>query len=165
MSNEIKRMDYTDSYGDLIKVTPVLNMYRDNDNLYVGLTSYDEDLEAEDNYCDLTVNVYKLPYLHSAIDTTYSGEAKLKFLQEQGFGELTGNSLRSGFCTYPVFRFNEDKLREIDPETFKAYAKAHNVSLDAKEPLDAKINKAKNRPNGAASQRREPSLDNKNVER
>jgi len=143
MNKNLKRMDYIDSYGDLIKVSAQLDMYRDNDNLYIGLTCYDEDLEAEDSYCDLTVNVDKLPYLHSAIDTTYNGEGKLKFLLDNGFGEPTGKYGHSGFCSYPIFRFNEEKLMEIEPDVFRVYTAMHNKSIERKESLSEKITKAK----------------------
>ena len=32
------------------------------------------------------------------------------FIEENGLGEDTGLRSRSGFCTYPLFRFNVDQL-------------------------------------------------------
>lgn len=37
MSTEKKGYSYKDSYGDEFTVYPKLDMYADNDNLYVGL--------------------------------------------------------------------------------------------------------------------------------
>lgn len=127
-------LSYTDAYGDELSLKPTLNFYLSNNNLAVGLTEYDKELEIEDSYCMLTVNVDELPYLYAAIDTTYGGEQKLQFLKDHALAEPTGEVLHSGFCTYPVYRFNEEKLREIDPNTFKAYQKAHGreSSLDQK---------------------------------
>ncbi len=123
MKNE--KLMYTDSFGDTFEVFPKIDFYKSNNNLYVGLDAYDEDLEAVDSYCHITVNLYELPYLHSAIDLTFGGEAKPKFLEENGFGHFTGEVINNGFGKYPVFEFDEDKIREINPETFAEYAKAH----------------------------------------
>jgi len=128
-----KRMfDYRDSYGNN-SVALVLDMYRDNGNLFIGLEEYDKEYDYWDSYCDVTVNVGKLPFLESAINTEYNGPAKVDFLLQNGFGELTGKSIPSGFCTFPVFKFNADKLKELDPEFFEKYAKEHGVSLDERD--------------------------------
>ena len=146
MNRSMKRMDYMDSYGDIIEVSVQVDVYRENNNLFVGLTCYDEDLEAEDSYCHLTVNVTELPYLHSAIDTTYNGAGKLKFLQDNGFGEPTGWYVHSGYCSYPVFRFREQKLMELEPDTFRVYAMLHNRRAEKKETLEEKISRARSMP-------------------
>lgn len=118
-------MTYIDFCGDANLVFPRLNFYVDNDNLYLGLVSEDLEWGGLEPYCDVTVNIDPLPYLHSCIDTNNNGAKMIAFLEQNGFGEDTGMHMFSGFCLYPVFRFNEDKLREIDPEMFDAYAKAH----------------------------------------
>lgn len=144
-----------------ITVFPTMDMYRNNNNLYLGLDYWDQELEIRDSWCDLTVNVGNLPYLHSAIDTDLSGEDKIRFLIENGFAEDTGKTLLSGFCTFPVFRFREDKLRELNPEVFAAYAKAHGREKEENSPLDHQISEAagKNRSGKA------PSLKKKDPER
>lgn len=146
---EKDKLMYTDSFGDTFEVFPKINFYLDNNNLYLGLDSYDEDLEAIDAYCDITVNIDVLPYLHSAVDLTYGGEGKIKFLEDNGFGHRTGQALRSGFGVYPIFAFNEDKLCQIDPETFAAYAKAHGKD---KPSLDSKIGEAQKKTEAVNSQ-------------
>lgn len=145
MSSEKKGYPYKDSYGDEFTVYPELNMYADNSNLYIGLDSFDEDLGEMDSYCDLTVNICKLPYLESCVDIEYSGEQHMKFLEEQGVGQFTGKWVSSGFLSFPVFRFNEDKLCEIDPKMFAEYAKAHGREVEARQPLDQQIKKASDR--------------------
>lgn len=145
MSAEVKGYPYKDSYGDEFTVYPKLNMYADNSNLYIGLDSFDEDIGEVDAYCDLTVNIHKLPYLESCVDIEYSGDQHMKFLEEQGIAQFTGKWMPSGFMTFPVFRFSEDKLREIDPVMFAEYAKAHGREVEAKKPLDQQIQKASDR--------------------
>ena len=149
MSAEKKGYPYKDRYGDEFTVYPKLNMYADNDNLYVGLDSFDEDLGEIDQYCDLTVNIYKLPYLCSCVNIEYGGEQHARFLEEQGIAQFTGKWMPSGFMSFPVFRFNEDKLREIDPEMFAKYANAYGKEVEVKKPLDQQIQTASDRINTA----------------
>lgn len=146
-----KGYPYKDSYGDEFTVYPKLHMYADNDNLYVGLDSFDEDLGGIDQYCDLTVNIYKLPYLCSCVNIEYGGDQHMKFLEEQGIAQFTGKWMPSGFMSFPVFRFNEDKLREIDPKMFAEYAKAHGREVEAKKPLDHQIQEASDRTSTSES--------------
>lgn len=118
-------MTFIDFKGDANLVFPHLNSYLDNNNLYLGLVTEDLEWGGLTPYCDVTVNIDPLPYLHSCIDTNNNPQQVIEFLEKNGFGEDTGMHMFSGFCMYPVFRFNEEKLREIDPEMFAAYAKAH----------------------------------------
>ena len=69
----------------------------------------------------------------------------MKFLEEQGIAQFTGKWMPSGFMSFPVFRFNEDKLREIDPKMFAEYAMAHGKEVSAKEPLAQQIQSATQR--------------------
>lgn len=127
-----------DSYGDKITVYPAINFYMSDNNLKVGLNHYDEDLEDVDSYCSLTINGdFPHAYLEAAVDTTFNGDRKLEFLVQNGFGEPTGKTMFYGGSSYPIFKFNEDKLRQIDPVTFDAYAKAHGI--DKKPSLDDRI--------------------------
>lgn len=137
---ERKNFIYTDNFGDDNQVSVVFDMYRDNDNLFIGLEEYDEEFDYWDSYCDVTVNVGNLPFLESAININLGGQEKIDFLVKNGFGELTDKILLSGFCKYPVFKFNEDKLKELDPEFFTKYAVAHGKEIYL--PLDSQISGA-----------------------
>ena len=39
-----------------------------------------------------------------------------KFITDNDLGEFTGFTQRSGFCEYPLYLFNVDKLRELCPD-------------------------------------------------
>ena len=39
-----------------------------------------------------------------------------KFITDNDIGEFTGFTQRSGFCEYPLYLFNVDKLREQCPD-------------------------------------------------
>ena len=49
-----------------------------------------------------------------------------KYIKERGYGEpytrFGGEvTAQSGFCTYPLFQFNESKLKELDPDGYETY--------------------------------------------
>ena len=49
-----------------------------------------------------------------------------KFITENDIGEFTGLTKRSGFCEYPLYLFNVDKLRELCPEGMQMYENTIN---------------------------------------
>ena len=54
-------------------------------------------------------------------------------LIEQGFAVDTGLTKQSGYCTYPLWNFDEDFLRSIDPKLYELYSNefdAYMVSMD-----------------------------------
>lgn len=134
MSNSVnKTYELESQYGGSYTVCPKLNMYANNDNLYVGLDCQDPADGFWEPFCAVTVNICELPYLYAAIDTNDNGPKILDFLERNGFGQRTDLSIPSGMCNYPLFQFSAEKLREIDAKTFAEYAKAHGmekVSLD-----------------------------------
>ena len=44
-----------------------------------------------------------------------------KFITDNDIGEFTGFTQRSGFCEYPLYLFNVDKLRELCPDGMDKY--------------------------------------------
>ena len=139
------QMKYTDMFGNMYTVLPKLNCYADNGNLYVGLDFFNDEYSCWEPYADVTVNICDLPFLESALDINNNGSEITDFLVQNELGELTGAVLQSGFCQFPVFKFNEEKLKEIDPDFFKEYAKAHGVSLEVHQPLNEQITDAKDK--------------------
>ena len=55
------------------------------------------------------------------IDTNNYPDAG-EFLQENGIAEPTMFVMRSGYCYYPLYRFNEDFLREHGGENYQTYS-------------------------------------------
>lgn len=129
---------YESAYGP-VTVVPRLGIYHDN-NLYMALLSYDDELRAWDHFGNVTVNITQLPFLFGTIDTNNNGDKIVAFLEENGFGHATGHSLQSGFCEYPVFRFDEKMLIQIDPEVYSVYGALHGQSHTA---LSEQISQAK----------------------
>ena len=150
-----KLFDYTSFFGGKYEVEITVNSYVDNKNLYVGLNYYDEEMEGMFPFTAVTVNVDKLPYLQAAIDTNNNGHSIIEFLEENGLGKLTGEYQQSGFCTYPVFKFNEEKLQELCPEEFEEYKQLHGKGIS----LNDKISKATEKRGNVSKQEKEPQKD------
>lgn len=137
-----------------IPVYPLLDIYKDFDNIYLGLDFYDEEEQCFDHYGAVTVNIDPLPYLCSAIDTNNNGDRMVDFLEREGFGKRTGQMLNSGFCRFPVFQFDEKVLCAIDPEIYRDYMKMHGRDPISAFPgrLDDKLYDAEERAAGHLNQ-------------
>lgn len=103
-----------------------INQYMNNGCLYIGLVSYEDGYPEP--YGDLTVNLTgKAPDYCGYVDLNNMPELE-KFIEENDLGEFTGLTQRSGFCEYPLYLFNVDKLRELCPEGMQAYE--HSIGRD-----------------------------------
>lgn len=108
---------YTDPYGTTWTLGTVLNNYRNNDNLYVGLIVaedvYDEDGDINsykgEPYAHLSVNIRPLPENYIAVDCTYGAFDEL--IEENGLGTFTGEYLSSGYGRYPVYEMDIEALK------------------------------------------------------
>lgn len=135
--------EYTDSFGDPYVLYPKFGMYSANNNLFLGFDYFDTEWNSWDSYCDATVNIKGLPFLYTVIDTNNNGDKMVDFLEKNGFGERTGHLIPSGYCMFPVFKLNEDKIKEIDSNFYEEYAKAHG--REPKVSLKEKLENAKMR--------------------
>lgn len=167
VATEKPTFDYHPSYGGTEKVELSIDAYAEDTNLYVGLISVDADGNREP-FTDATVNVSWLPYLEAAIDTNNNGLEMTDFLKENGLAEFTGHTLPSGFCAYPVFRFNEAALEKADPHYFREYQRLcgvepKEIAADAKkdQSLDALKHQAKERAAEKNAEHPKPSNSRK----
>jgi hypothetical protein len=90
-----------------IWVFPLVTEYTGGLGSPVAILLYKYRKGGFDYYCDVTVN---LPHCQrnagcQFIDTNNNDEKILDWLVQNQFGELTGNTGKSGFCTYPEFNF------------------------------------------------------------
>ena len=143
------QFEYKPSSGGTEHVEITLDFYADNNNLFLGMESYDAELKCMTPYTSITVNVIDLPYLYSAIDTNDNGEGIVPFLEENGFGEDTGKVISSAWCVYPLFKFNESALQQIAPYEFQKYQEAHGIESNPtgkqEKPLGEVAKEAKRR--------------------
>ena len=86
---------------------------------YIGLMCNEDGYEEP--FGDVTVNL-------SVAAPNYCGYLNVndmpdieKFITDNDLGEFTGFTQRSGFCEYPLYLFNVDKLRELCPDGMDKY--------------------------------------------
>lgn len=83
-------------------------------NLHVALSIFCD----EGPFADLTVNIdgiERFPKNFSCIDTNDFPQGTM-LAEQLGIGKPTEYVLRSGFCTYPVYEFDMDKIKEYIEE-------------------------------------------------
>lgn len=125
-----KTMKLNSQYGGEYDVSLEINTYLNNGCIYIGLVTNEEGyLEP---YGDMTVNLPgKAPDYCGYIDLNNMPELE-KFIADNDLGEFTGLTKRSGFCEYPLYLFNVDKLREMCPDGMQAYEASIGRAMDAK---------------------------------
>ena len=98
-------------YGTAHPMTFELATYVENGNLYVGLLCHDDGYPMP--WQNLTVNL-SVPCKpnRAFIDTNNNGNEIIDWLEQNGLGYYTGNLMPSGWCVYPEFEFNMEKLME-----------------------------------------------------
>lgn len=158
------QFEYRTRHGDVEQVEVTLDIYAYYNNLYLGMNYYDSELGGWDRYTDITVNTIEMPYLYSAIDTNNNGEEIVSFLEENGFGEDTGKVVSSGWCVYPIFKFDEEALQRIAPRELREYQKVHGVEPREEKPLSDLVQVAKERSSEKNAERSE-ARKNLEVER
>ena len=86
--------------------------YNNNNNLYVGLLTNIEGYPEP--WSDLTVNLgVECADNCAFIDVNNNGDDIIDWLCENNLGKLTGSIYMNGFCIYPEFEFNMDRLRKF----------------------------------------------------
>ena len=116
MERELK---YVTPSGDELDAKIEVNRYLSNGCIYIG-TLTEEDGYWEP-YGDVTVNLREgAPDYCGYLDTNNMPEVE-KFIKENGIGEFTGWKLRNGFCSYPLYKFDPEKLRELCPKGMAEY--------------------------------------------
>lgn len=96
------------SYGKTYEVYPVLSKYEFGNTLAISLMCDDGP------FCNLTVNIGDSSIwandTTAFVDTNNCPWAE-DFITENGLGAPMGIKGRSGFCTYPLYRFNLEALK------------------------------------------------------
>ena len=114
-----KTMELATQWGSTVDVQLEINNYMNNNGLYLGLMGREDDYFEP--YGDISVNLgTKAPDYCAYVDLNNMPELE-KFIEENDLGEFTGLTQRSGFCEYPLYMFNVDKLRELCPDGMNTY--------------------------------------------
>lgn len=89
-------------------------------NLAVMMTVIED--EGPEPWSVLTVNLDGVRARNCAfIDTNNNGDDIIKWIEQYNLAEPTGTIGRSGYCSYPEYRFHPDILQEIDPDGYQIY--------------------------------------------
>lgn len=98
-------------YSQETPVTIELGRYGSNDTLAISLWC------DEGPFARLTVNLanHKPPLPYAYVDMNNNPWAE-EFIQRYGLGENTGDQAQSGYCWYPLYKFDLDKLRQIEKD-------------------------------------------------
>lgn len=107
-----KKLVFKTRYSGETPVTFEKGNYLNNNNLYIGVIAWDEGYPEP--WCDMTVNLQgKLPDNYAYVDTNNGGNELLEFIIENNLGTQVGVGA-SGFCVYPLVKFHEDFVNNIE---------------------------------------------------
>lgn len=124
-----KKMKYESKWGDeTVELT--MSQYAGSGNLFLELINTEG--EYPEPYGNITVNLGEVPKYCGYIDTNNMPEME-KFIADNDLGDFTGLTLQSGFCEYPLYVFNVDKLRVLCPEQMEKYEKDTDSAREKKE--------------------------------
>ena len=128
MDNEKKAVTYNSSLTGETQVTLDIQQYMNNKSMYIGLMC--REYGYDEPFGDVTVNLS-----FEALD--YCGYLNVndmpdieQFITDNELGEFTGFTQRSGYCEYPLYMFNVDKLRELCPDGMEMYEA--NIGMERK---------------------------------
>lgn len=108
-----------------VQVVLTVNTYADNKSLYVGLTTMEDGFPSP--YGNVTVNLIRdVPAYCAFVDTNNMPELK-DFLAKNGIAKPTGLEQKSGYCSYPLYLFDEKKMRELCPDGMAAYEQENGL--------------------------------------
>lgn len=124
-------MEYKSKWGIVENVELKINSYRNNGSLFMEL--WDTGGEYPEAYGNITVNLdNEIPAYCAYVDTNNMPEME-EFIRENKLGVFTGLTKESGFCEYPLYLFDSDKLRELCPKGLAEYEKAKGIEPEKDE--------------------------------
>lgn len=100
--------------GEVMDAMLCMDSYADNGRMYIGLLTFDKEYEFWEPWCDITVNLpmNELTDKECCAFVDINNDPTLpKFLEQNGLAVPTGRTARSGWVSYPEYRFDMDKVR------------------------------------------------------
>ena len=121
----------TDLFGNDIRVKPRVELYSVRDfmhtelpGLAIVLDEVDADSNPIDEYAVLTVSFGEFIGLKNSAYIDVNNCPFAEQLLKQGIAEATPFSKESGFCSYPLWVFKEDFLKEHGGSNYQQYTTA-----------------------------------------
>ena len=101
-----------------VEVFIVKDAYTSNDNTAIQLLCWNDEFGCIEPWATLTVNLEDLPEELCYLDTNNVPNAE-EFMQKYGIGSPTGLYTTSGFCTYPLYLIDMNRLNELVEQSEK----------------------------------------------
>lgn len=127
--------------GNEVKLIPELVLFVVPDFMgekqhNIGMNLYVEDEDGLEPYTTLTVNFGEFIGVKDCayIDTNncYFAEQLL----EQGIATDTGFTKQSGFCIYPLWKFDTEFLKEVDEKLYSLYSEEFDAYMESMWPSE-----------------------------
>lgn len=136
--HERRTLTIKDIAGKEVKLIPELVMvdvhdFMNEEQHNIGLQLYVEDEYGLEPYATLTVNFGEFI---GAKDCAYIDTNNCSFayqLLAQGIARDTGLTKHSGFCTYPLWKFDADFLKEVNSSLYERYSSEYNRAMDLED--------------------------------
>ena len=96
-------------------------------NIAIQMSCWDSEYNFWEPYATLTVNFEDMHHntlrpFEAYVDVNNLPNI-LEWIRENNLGEITDVRMSSGFCSYPLVRFNKNRLLELCPEETLLYIK------------------------------------------
>ena len=124
--------EITDFMGNHVTVKPRVKLYATKDfmgkqmpGIAIQLDQITEE-KLDDYYCILTVSFGEFIGMKNCAYIDANNCDFFEQLLEQGLATPTGLSKHSGFCEYPLWCFDEERLKEMGEDTYKVYSDAYD---------------------------------------
>lgn len=136
IENNRKWLELTDADGNTEYVRLMIDAYENSHNIYIGL---EHRIGGHvDYYADITTDKISLPYMYAAVHTNDYDETLPNFIQKYKLGEYTVKNVSDGYFSYPVYKFDEERLKELDPLNFQNYIQKYK-KMKSKENLNSNL--------------------------
>ncbi len=120
-------MKYNSDFTGEVSLTATVRGYMNNNRLYIGLNV------GPDMFANLTVNIdAPCPEYCAYVDTNNLSTAE-EFIKDNELGEFSGFTAVSGYHEYPLYIFDPDRLREIDPDGMRCYEQINGLGAGKTE--------------------------------
>lgn len=116
-----------------------LSTYYDG-QLALSALCWDEELNFWDRFATFTVNLIEVddipaPEGCAYLDTNNLPEVE-DWITENGLAEFAGLRKQSGYCTYPLYRLNIEKIKQVIAKQENSVGKMSTSYEDASETLE-----------------------------
>ena len=125
-----KKLEMDSRFSGKVMLELEIASYMNNNRMYIGLID-----EKGERFADMTVNIDSpCPDYCGYVDVNNCPEL-VDFIEKHELGEFTGLMGQSGFCSYPLYLFNVEKLREVAPESMEQFERTV-MGIDTKKERD-----------------------------